>query len=350
MSNDDDEKYIKYLRDQRRALEDDVEGNPDEDPEFQGIVERAGENAHLPELDQKAEQKTDARKGLSREAVFVRGNPPSITRPCVLGNTRLVTADGVSPTVKGSGVLPVVWWQGDDVETTSVCITLAFPDVQGPPGTQYVGSDTGGATIEPITQVYPATMAVGGPYATKFFFYRPFALIKFGTRGFSATARVDFVKGTRISLSASSVLVSVGLDPAAAGFAPGNMNLAGMLSFLPPARVTPVTSTVYIDQIPSHGSVRVFIPNFAKQLVEIYNTDPAGSLAVQFLPTSTPGANAIGQFTVDGSLMSLIAVGPPAATLPVKPWTLPGDVDSVLVVNNGGTTTDVRLVFALDLG
>lgn len=199
---------------------------------------------HLPyadDLHRKALLQRAQVSSLKDQAQFVRTNPPSLMTG-MLGNYQIVTAGGEA--------IQVCNFTGDDAETMPVGITIA-----------------------PVEQ-----LVAGAPEGLANTISRPFAIIQFGTRGFSVSFEVDIGTGRQLVVGASSVIVQVAMDPlpAEGAFVAGSMKLAGMLSFHPTIRVTPVTRTRYIDTVLNAKVQTVTVPPFA-QRVSWYAQNTAGT-------------------------------------------------------------------------
>lgn len=231
-----------------------VSGMPDEDDDEADVIDRvrgmdpieAYEHIkqsmpYSDDLARKALLKKAYVASLGQEAAFVRTNPQSMMNG-MLGNYAIVAA-GDDPT-------QVCNWTGIDAETQPVNITVA-----------------------PVEQ-----LVAGAPEGLASTIARPFARIQFGTRGFSVSFDVDIGLGRQLVVGASSVIVQVGMDPVPpSGGTAGEMKLAGMLSFRPTIRVTPVTRTVYVDVVTGAKTQTFPIPPFA-QRVSWYFQNTAATL------------------------------------------------------------------------
>jgi hypothetical protein len=271
-----------------QAGEEEVFGGEDE-------LDRAARiMSHSDQLVAKARIRHEDWKSKDTIANFVRINPTSVLKG-VLGNQVQVTS--------GQQIKEVCRWAGDDAETVPVTILVA-----------------------PVQQ-----QLFSGPTSTS----RPFAIITWGSKGFSVKAKVDIGQGFQLTLNASSVVVQVGLEASTKFPTPISQFFTGMLSFYPPTRVLPVTCTVYIDDLVGGGVVgqSVLVPAFAKNVIA-WREDESKSLTLDFQDSNTH----------DTYIHTI-----PANTIMDDPIGLSNDTYSVIVEATGGAQSSVRLIYGLSL-
>ena len=173
-------------------------------------------------------QKSVIRQGvwgdLQKIAPFARINPPSVLQGTL----------GGQQSVRPGELRQVAMWGGADAETLPVTVTFAPVD----PIPSYTSNPTQGVL-------------------------RPFGVIRWGTRGFSARAEVDIHRGVQFTLNASEVELLVGLDRQFAD--PGTpFKLGGMLSFYPTTHRPQITRSYYVDSFVAATGFNVDVPNFAR--------------------------------------------------------------------------------------
>ncbi len=248
--------------------------------------------------------------------------PPSATKGS-LGSSALVStyASDQAPQVYGGvstnpavgfakNVSPaeVARWNADnDFETRPVTIT--FQNI----------------TATPITSK-AAIIPVG---------LRPFGLVQFGTSSASSPLYVDIGRGCQFTVAASAVSVAVGVDPVASNSQTliNQMQLAGMISFNPVVRTTPIYRTVYIDDLEG-STLQINVPPFANR-VWFFRAAPASVGASLVFQDST--ANTV--YEVD------LAAGAQMTT----PIPLTSDIAFISVAKTAGANNYARLVFELGL-
>lgn len=243
--------------------------------------------------------------------------PPSATKG-LLGSTAIVTATlsdsqpqvygGVSPmptsaSTKNVNIVQVARWDADnDFETRPV--TISFQNL-----VNTIVNTNFGLTVNGL---------------------RPFGFVNFGTASASTPLYVDIGRGCQFTVGASSVQVSVGLDPCAASQSAINtMQLSGMISFNPVVRTNPIYRTVYFDNLQTGAEVTV--PPFANR-VWIWVKDLTAAIRMTFLDSSSA---AIYSFTLA------------AGAFMVTPVPLSSDAAFVEVDKTAGSDTQARLIFEL---
>jgi hypothetical protein len=248
-------------------------------------------------LDQKVSLRANKWNELVKSAHFVRTNPPSVLNG-ILGN---------QATVGLGEQKQVVNWGGEDSETLPCTITCA-----------------------PVSDPQPV-----GANAT----FRPFAKIRFGTKGFLVNAEVDIGRGMQLTVSGSSVTVMVALPPSLQippYELPPTMQIAGMLSFYPIVRTVPITRTLYIDTPIGQGSTALFIPPFSKQLRLAKQVIGVGA-TINILDSS--GNSTLGTYLV------------PAGTQMTSPILLPNGAEIITLSDTATPANSVAgtLIFELAL-
>jgi len=201
----------------------------------------------LDDFDQEFQLLGTTRAELNAVAPFTRSNPPTLLNS-VLGS------QAIASNAPGSLAVNVANWIGDDAETTPVTVT--FYEVQA--------------------------FQISAPKASGIF--RPYGIVKFGTRGVLATAEVDMDQ--QFTISGSQVTLEVAMEITSGGTTE-TMLLAGMLSFKPVVRTAPVTRTLYLGSIADAASVTVTVPNFAKSVTVWRGTAAVDTVActIAFLDT-----------------------------------------------------------------
>lgn len=192
----------------------------------------AGSAVEMDSLSRKVLQRNEEWQQLKDLAPFQRTNPVSVLNG-ILGN-QIILDSGEQGDVAN--------WEGEDAETCPVTVVL------GPSNNTLTFSATGANTITPA---------------------RPYAIVRFGTKGFSSTVEVDIGAGCQFTVNASAVRVTLVMPAALTGLNANRIPLTGMLSFNAPLRTTPITRTVYDDQtvVNLGHSATAVVPAFAKTLV-----------------------------------------------------------------------------------
>lgn len=243
---------------------------------------------------------------------YVRINPRIETS--ILGNEILIEAGGAS------GERDAVYWSGEDDDARSVSVVLANPALLG----------------DIASRVQSGWPTSSNAAAATYNIYRPYAIIRYGTRGGTATAAVDIGRGCQVTLVASAVYVRLGMDLNTAGTnVNANMLLSAMLAFGPKASSAPVTRTRYIDSLAAAGTSTVIIPAFATQLLPLQRSDVSGSLELDIRDAG-------------GTTIQYVAL---AGSQVMDPIPLANDAYDILVTNaaSPSPTVNIRLVFGLNL-
>lgn len=239
-----------------------------------------------------------ARAAISREAPFVSSNPPSAVES-ILGGQVLCLMGKLAQTV--------AYWTGKDSDTLPVTCMFGLA--------QYTNMSTSGKTANDAA-------------------FRPYGIVRFGTRGFLTAVTVDIGMGCQFTVSGSQVILDVGIDTASTNtsYVP-SANLLGMISFNQIVRTTPITRTFYSDNLTNSSTFLVDVPQFAKRVVVI-RAPFNGSFIVEGYQDN--GVSNFAQTVAASTMMDTL--------------TLPGDTNQILVTNNSGSTlTSVRVIFELSL-
>lgn len=245
---------------------------------------------------------------LAREVIFnnrarsraqanqtISGNPSSAQKS-VMGTTAQVASNTLADTAP-----TVAYWTADD-DAESRCVGVTF-------------------AMLPVSPYF-------GAYEVK-----PFGVVQFGTRGLLALAEVDIGVGCRFSVEASQVILQVCQDPIGSGGNASTLTLSGMLSFGSVSRPTPMTRTVYIENLLS-GTTTAGIPikPFAKS-VSFWRAPVASDVTIEFHNSSL------------GLLYSYVLA---ANTIMADPIPLANDVTQIIINASGaGNITHGRLIFNL---
>lgn len=253
------------------------------------------------ELANKARLRSLKHDALSQSAAFSRIQPTSVLKG-ITGNIVDVIGATTVPTGAPSTINTpqVAFWPGEDEETLPV--TIMFTPAQD------------------IT--FPASAADPA--------LRPYGVIQFGSHGVPARLEVDIGLGVQLTVGASQVTLSVGLD-SIVGVTP-QMRLGGTISFYPIVRTLPVTRTRYADAPNAIAGASLFfsVPSFSGNVV--------------FLPLAPANGYAIDFFDSSNTLV----YSTPTLTGPTQvPVALSSDIVMVGLRNVAGGDARGRLVFGL---
>ena len=230
------------------------------------------------------------------------------------------TQGGVAGPVVAQQETELIRWDGDGEREAMPCVVAISPLV-------------GGANATYPNSVDPSS---GNNYS-----YRPYFHMFWGSgsRGQANEVYGDIGRGVQFVVHASKVYVNVGMDAftqtVAVGpsvtYTPGAMYLTGNLGYFGGDPVSPVTRTVYIDQLAS--TTTVVVPLFARTLLPLMTTNTSGSTILDF---QDAGGN---------QLYRVILSSPNTYPIPLS-----DDVYQILVNNtSGGGGDNYRLVFQLSL-
>jgi hypothetical protein len=164
---------------------------------------------------------------------------------------------------------------------------------------------------------------------------KPFGIVQFGTRGTLAQVEVDIGTGCRFAVEASQVILQVGVDPSVSPALDCDLILSGSLSFSPVARPTPITRTIYFENIgKSANTAGIPIKPFAK------------SVSFERAPDSS-GCSLLFQ---NSALQTLYSVSLGSGARLTDPIPLANDVTQLVIVNGSDAVLQhARLIFNLGL-
>jgi len=299
LEHDEDSDFTELIRSKQRALDeaggDDLAGH---------VIHRSYVGQQLPA---NSPAPPSATKGVLGSTATVTARLDE-TRPQVYGG---VSTNPTIDTTKDVNIVQVARWDADnDFETRPV--TISFQNL-----VNTINNTSFGLSVNGL---------------------RPFGLVNFGTAAVSTPIYVDICKGCEFTVGASSVQLSVGIDPAAPGSALINsMQLSGMISFNPTVRTNPIYRTVYLDDLRSGPGINppvVTVPPFARR-VWIWVNDPTHVTSVEL------------DFE-DSSQADVYVFNLPAGTPMTVPVPLSSDV-AFIVVKKTGNDCQARLVFELGL-
>ncbi len=219
------------------------------------------------------------------------GSPPSAVGKRFSGTVTL------SPAIIKQSSPALLWNADNDIETGPVTLTLS----QQTPG-------IGSAAL------------------------RAFALLTWGSYGTSHTAEVDIGRGCQLSVNASSIAVSLGLDALSAANTIQAVMSASM-SFRTPSMNYSLIRSVYIDALANGSSSTVTPPLFAIGLLPIQMSLLTGSVQLDFYDTSNTLVYT--QTVLNGTQVT---------SLP-----LTTDIWKIVVTNNTAPSQYIRLPFEIAL-
>lgn len=250
------------------------------------------------QLSQGSPAPASATKGVLGSSALVAASL-SDAAPQVYGGISIAPARGVTKDVQ---TVQVASWNADnDFETRPV--TIMFQNI-----VTALGATTGGL--------------------------RPFGLVQVGTRDSSAPIYVDIARGCMFTIAASNVAVFVGLDPVAASNANRNqMQLAGMISFMPVVRTTPIYRTVYLDYL-AGTTLSVNVPPFANRVWLVRDNIATVAVSLDFR---------------DSNLVEIYQHTLAAGAQMTTPIPLSSDVAVIDVTKTAGNSSEARLIFELGL-
>lgn len=263
-------------------------------------------------------------------ANWVRTQPPSSSR-APLGNVVMTQPAPLTPAIASvspnnftsvavSGTpTEVARWVGDDVETTNVTITAGFIKSLS----QQLGNFVNGSRE------------------------RPYAIILWGTRGFSLRAEVDVGRGFQFTVNGSSVVLQFAqMSSSLTQVAPG-IELAGLLSYRECTHENELTRTIYIDAMPPFDpgtgffsrTQEIIIPAFATSF-SVLRSDARADLTINI------------NSTFDGDYSIHIPSNGTAAETNFQRYLLDGDSYTFNIFNNGPglpvtATTSIKVIFYL---
>lgn len=252
----------------------------------------------IDEFHQKWALQNGQHAALAEVAPFTRITPPSALKG-ILG--------GTVPVAPGQIVSCARWDADSDTESMPVTVTIAG-----------------------IADIFSSGAAAAA--------YRPFAILKWGTRGNLTQAELDIGRGRQLTVNASAVELSFALENnIAASSQP--LQLTGMLSFMPCVRTAPIVRTIYVSLGSGATSTIQAIPMFATR-VSLYRNDATQAVTANF-------------FNAGGGQPRLsflrAAAGQAAEQTTMDPLALPGEVGLFTITNGGGSAVLVAVEFELSL-
>ncbi len=227
-----------------------------------------------------------------QQAPHARITPPSVYRGILGGQAT------VDPVINAGQVIRVAYWQ-DDTEVLPVSVMFA-PLVTG--------------TTPPPSAAAPGNVT------------RAFVRLEFGSRGAVVTVDVDCGTGGQLTLPASSITLSVGLDSGSG--AP--FTLAAAIGFFPIVRTTVLTRTNYLQFVAA--PITVNRPSFASGVY----FDRADNTATNNINFLDGGANVLYLRTIAGATQYFNS-----------PIPLSNDVAGIQATSDKATTA--RLIWTLNL-
>lgn len=165
---------------------------------------------------------------------------------------------------------------------------------------------------------------------------RAFLSIQYGTDRGVIRLDVDIGTGVTLAVPCSSIEVFVGLDAGGSGGAVTNVPFVVTLAFGRISRTTHLTRTGYIDAIPAAGTTSINRPMAAVAVVGLNRTNPATD---GFTMSLRDDAN---------NVVATQAVA--AGAYLTAPIYLSGNVNNILVTNDGSSTNTAELIFGLSVG
>lgn len=299
----------------------DIASEEVEDSDFTDLVRDRAQALHDAggdDLGQEALLLQQRRKAVNDEAPFVRAIVPqsmmkglggsigTVTQPAAPSGAVIFGGQSPTPSVNGPQLqftpVQVANWTGqDDIE--SMAVSVSFSPVEPPAAT--VGSAL-----------------------------RPYGIVDFGN-GSLQRLYVDIGSGIQLTVPASRVLLSVGLDPVA-GVGIGSVlstQIAGQIGFNPIVRTQPLTRTVYLDTL-SAAVAKVWRPPFATGVMVVRNSPSSTSINLNF---------------IDSQGTSLYEFDLATSANMTDPVPLTSDVVEIDVTKTGGSTAQARLVFFLSV-
>lgn len=287
----DDGCWVEIEDNELERPEDDTLQAPDD---FDDLLARRALAGHsssgmpVDDLEQEArfrQSEHDEQKG---RAAHVRTNPETAHRGLLGGSD--VAEVGKSPK-------QVIFWEGDDIEALPVTITFG-----------------------PREKPLPTQTGI----------IRPFVRIYWGTRDGKFSCDIDAALGGQVTLGASAIYVSVGLDDGSTV----NYNLSASLAFYTALRGSPIFRTRYVDEQAAAAVVRVERPEFSITLYDFQRSDPTAQYTLNF-------------YSAAGVLLySRIVAGGQYLAAPIG---LSNDVAYINVTNQGQGVASCRLMFGLAL-
>jgi hypothetical protein len=269
-------------------------GDPQIDDEIATAIDVRRAMPNADDLSLKAGIRARTHADLGAQAPFMRVNPVSVLKGTLGGQQQMTT---------GERPKQVVFWGGDDAETQDLIITLGAVGIFDPYSLTLTTIDT----------------------------LRPYAIVKFGTRGFLQSAEVDIVQGAQFGISGSQCTVEVALeDTVGVGPFRATVPLSGMLSFGCLSKTPRVTRTKYVSALGVNlaASTYILLPPFSR---DVWVSPPAEPTTVAFVDSSGGSSSS---FTVA------------ANTIQTNWVPIPGDCVAVRVFG-AGASAPAKIIFGL---
>lgn len=289
------DRPLQIVRDDGGMI--DVADVETEDSDFTDLVrdrERALQDAGGDDLAAEEIFRSRARTAVAEE--------PHTRNPVSAEGAALGSAIQVKSGTVAASAPTVANWSDKDAKTRQVAISFA---------------------MAPVSPTF-------GAFAVK-----PFGIVQFGTAGYLASFEVDIGTGCIFSVPASQVLLSVGNDVEVSPESPSTLLLSGMLSFDPVFHSTPMTRTIYIENVPaSSNSANIPIKPFAKNVRFWRAALSTGPVTLQFN---------------NSALQTLYSISIAANATLNDSIPLANDVTTIVIANGDGANalTHCRLIFEL---
>jgi hypothetical protein len=254
----------------------------------------------------------DAKETAQQLSSLAGGNYNSINPGSATGRM----LGGVATITPGEQPKQVIFWSGEDRETLPVTVTCQ-----------------------------PEQPLITPSFSTGLYVFRPFVRLQWGTRNGSFLADVDIGNGLELTLAASSVYVSVGLQPGSS--LPPNTpgyTLRSSISFYATTRTSPVTYTVYPTgtgggflHLLAPGESYTFLrPQFSTQIIGFQRTNQTSGVNSQYT------LDFIGQ---DDQVFATQVIA--AGTYLTAPIVLANDCIAIKVTNDDANSGHVRIIFGM---
>ena len=175
-------------------------------------------------------------------------SPPSAAHALLGGSALCQPGD---PTTLAGRLQQVVFWAGDDLESTPCTITLG--------------------------QVKAPVVSGGGSVKI-----RPVARVTWGTRTASYSVDLDIGTGAQLTVCASSVYVSCYLDVGSTQAT----ELCASLGFYSSTPRNPATRTIYFDGLGTSSPVSTPRPTYSNQILNVTRSVNGAALTLRFFDSS----------------------------------------------------------------
>lgn len=266
-----------------RAFEEDGVRFPHPGPLYRGPIYPG--NGYPP-------NRGEARPGMSPFGRLAKGQP--------LGKSSILPYDASLDRIQPAAV-PILQVEGDDLDASQLCITLAPPRVIPLPFIEVSELDIQNQTGEQDNSEITADNFPGDIAPIQ---WPPLeAVIEWGIRGASSRAIVDYVNGVTVNVIASYLRVYATVTQSeASGEITGTSALYYLTAFVGPGWTKTGTAkrTIYIGTIAQNAASLVFdVPRFARtaMVVGCDTTVPANiTVATLRFWQSPDGTNNVGNF------------------------------------------------------